>query len=57
MIDERSEEIKKLYPLREIPLDMCKCGHNDADHTTELSISGVKDGECAICYCGEFTLP
>ncbi len=56
MTDERNEVIRKSYPLRKIRLDMCVCGHDDSDHQTELSTTGVEDGACSICVCKKFLL-
>ena len=62
MIDERNNEIREKFPLRQIRLDQCECGHDDSDHITEIEKSygiptGVKDGACAICVCKGFNLP
>lgn len=56
-MDMRSKEVRDKFPLRQIRLDMCICGHDDADHQTEFSFSGVKDGACSICICKGFELP
>ena len=50
-------ELRKGFPLRKIRLDMCACGHDDSDHQTELSQTGVKDGVCCVCVCKGFVLP
>ena len=55
-MDKRSEELRKRFPLRIIRLDVCICGHDDSDHQTEMTSTGVKDGCCAICVCKGFTL-
>lgn len=57
MIDERNVKLRKGFPLRKIRLDMCVCGHDDSDHQTELSQTGVKDGVCCLCVCKGFALP
>lgn len=56
-MDMRSKEIRDRFPLRQIRLDMCICGHDDSDHQTEISLTGVKDGACSICVCKGFELP
>jgi len=57
LIDDRAEEIIKKFPLRQIRLDMCICGHDDSDHETESDSTGVKDGACCLCVCKGFELP
>lgn len=54
MHDERNEEIRNKFPLRKIRLDTCECGHDDSDHLTVQSSTGVKDGNCAVCVCKGF---
>jgi len=56
-LDDRPNEIREKYPLRQIRLDLCECGHDDADHQTEISIKGVEDAACCICVCKKFALP
>lgn len=57
MEDIRDAETRKNFPLRDKRLDVCICGHDDSEHLTEVSFTGVKDGECAVCYCSGFELP
>jgi len=52
--DDRIEEVKKLFPLRTIRLDLCECEHDDSDHQTERTLTGVEDGACCICVCKKF---
>lgn len=57
MTDERNSELRKRFPLRLIRLDMCVCGHDDSDHETEIGITQVDNGACALCVCKRFELP
>ena len=57
MLDERNKETRERFPLRQIRLDLCVCGHDDSYHQTEVSFTGVKDGSCCICVCKGFELP
>ena len=54
--DDRPAEIRKKFPLRQIRLDMCICGHDNSDHLTEVEFAKVKDGTCALCVCKGFEL-
>lgn len=54
MIDERNKETREKFPLREIRLDLCECGHDDSDHQTERTFTGAEDGACCICVCKKF---
>lgn len=56
MKDDRPEEIIKKFPLRQIRLDLCECGHDDSDHQTERTLTGAEDGACCLCVCKKFTL-
>lgn len=57
MEDNRSNEIVKKFPLRQIRLDLCECDHDDSDHQTERTLTGFEDGCCSLCVCKKFTLP
>ena len=54
---DRPIEIQKKYPLRKVRLDACECGHDDSDHQTERTLTGVEDGCCSLCVCKKFILP
>ena len=56
MTDERNEETKIKFPLRKIRLDLCICGHDDSDHQTERTLTGVEDGCCSLCVCKKFQM-
>lgn len=55
MKDDRPEEIKKQFPLRQIRLDLCECYHDDSDHQTETTLTDIEDGACSFCVCKKFT--
>lgn len=55
--DNRPDETREKFPLRLIRLDLCECGHDDADHQTDVSFTKVEDGACCVCVCKKFTLP
>lgn len=57
MNDDRDPETIKKFPLRQLRLDLCECGHDDSDHQSEYSMTGVQDGACCLCVCKKFTLP
>lgn len=52
--DNRSKELQREFPLREIHLGICICGYGNEDHATDLDHLGVKDVVCEICICNEF---
>ena len=54
MEDDRPLALQKEFPLREISLGLCICGHGSEDHVTDLGHLGIKDGMCELCICKEF---
>ena len=52
--DDRPANVIAEFPLRQIPLDICICGHGDQDHLTDIEGFDVEDGMCAKCVCRKF---